>query len=49
MPLPKDPQRVEEWKRKIGFSRMITEKYPPYEIQLNKDIGRKIEWEDEEK
>ena len=42
MPLPKDPQRVEEWKRKIGFSKMLTEKYPPYEIQLEGTIDSNV-------
>jgi len=42
MPLPKDPERVEEWKRKIGFSKLNTEKHPPYEIQLEGTIDSNI-------
>jgi hypothetical protein len=37
MPLPKDPSKVDDYKRRIGLSRMMTEFRPPFEVQLESD------------
>jgi hypothetical protein len=33
MPLPKDQSKVEDYKRRIGLTRMINEMHPPYEVE----------------
>ena len=35
MPLPKDPDKIDDYKRRIGFTRMINNIFPPYEVEMH--------------
>lgn len=33
MPLPKDPDKIDDYKRRIGFTRLVNNMSPPYEVE----------------
>lgn len=38
MPLPKDPTKIDDYKRRIGFTVLMNKLCPPYEVEGYSDI-----------